>query len=365
MLAMSDETNNLRVRAFLPLVSPRALKQELPITAEVASVVASARRDIEALIAGRDDRLLVIVGPCSIHDVQAASEYARHVARWRARHGDELLIVMRVYFEKPRTSVGWKGLINDPHLDGSCDLARGVRMARHLLLSLAGLGVPAATELLDPIVPQYIADLVAWAAIGARTTESQTHREMASGLSMPVGFKNGTDGELEAALNAMKAARRPHVFLGIDEDGRACVVRTRGNQAVFAVLRGGAAGPNYGAAAVRAAVSSLERAGVNAGVLIDCSHANSGKDYRRQPAVLADVAAQVAAGQERILGVMLESNLVAGRQELTTPAQLIYGQSITDACIDLEATEACLTSCARAVQARRALRDDRGAARSG
>jgi 3-deoxy-7-phosphoheptulonate synthase len=299
---------------------------------------------------GKDSRLLAIVGPCSIHDPKAALDYAGRLLELRRRFQSELLIVMRVYFEKPRTSVGWKGLINDPRLDGSQDIPTGIRTARTLLLQLAELGLPAATEMLDPIIPQYIADLVTWTAIGARTTESQTHREMASGLSMPVGFKNGTDGNLGAAVNAMIAASKPHSFLGIDAAGRVGVVRTRGNPHTHLVLRGGSSGPNYSGEQVVAATQALRDANVNARVLVDASHDNSSKDYRRQPEVTSAVAAQVQAGTASLLGVMIESNLVAGRQNLSP--NLIYGQSVTDACVDLKTTEEMLSVLAKSVAQR-------------
>jgi 3-deoxy-7-phosphoheptulonate synthase len=318
-------------------------------------LVFSARGEVEAVLAGRDPRRLVIVGPCSIHEPEAALDYASRLLKLRERVSDQLLIVMRVYFEKPRTTVGWKGLINDPHLDGTFDIPTGIRTARRLLRDIAELGMPAATEMLDPIIPQYIADLVTWTAIGARTTESQTHREMASGLSMPVGFKNGTDGGLGAAINAIIAASRAHSFLGVDGEGRVGVVRTAGNPYSHLVLRGGSRGPNFGATEVAQAVQQLRKAGVNPGVVIDCSHDNSGKDAARQPLVLADIGAQLREGSPHVLGVMLESNLVAGRQELgATRAELTYGQSITDACIDFSTTERVLEDFARDVTRGRA-----------
>jgi len=337
-----EQTNNLRVGQIEPLISPEALKRSLPLAAQAAHLVGETRRQIEAALAGEDSRLLAIVGPCSIHDPAAALEYAERLLPLRRRLAGELLICMRVYFEKPRTTVGWKGLINDPHLDGSCDVATGLSRARKLLCDLAELGMPAATETLDPVTPQYLADLVAWTAIGARTTESQTHREMASGLSMPVGFKNGTDGGLEIALNAMQAARAPHSFIGIDGAGQVSVVRTRGNPHTHLVLRGGRGRPNYREADVVQAAASLRAAGLNPRVLVDCSHDNSGKNHEHQARVLAEVARQLEADAGRVLGVMLESNLVAGRQELAAGRALVHGQSITDACIDFETTEALL-----------------------
>jgi 3-deoxy-7-phosphoheptulonate synthase len=349
------QTKNLRILETTLLQSPDVITQEIPLTVRAAELVTGARKDVESVIHGRDRRLLVIVGPCSIHDPAAAIDYATHLSSLRERVSKELLIVMRVYFEKPRTTVGWKGLINDPHLDGTFDIPLGIRRARTLLRDLAEMGVPSATELLDPIIPQYIADLVTWTAIGARTTESQTHREMASGLSMPVGFKNGTDGSLGVAVNAMITASRQHSFLGIDGSGRVGVVRTAGNPNTHLVLRGGHQGPNYAPDAVFRASVNLRQAGINPRVLIDASHDNSGKNHERQPDVLSDVGGQVRGGSEHVLGVMLESNLVAGRQELRSKADLVYGQSITDACIDFPTTERVLLELANAAAARRPL----------
>jgi 3-deoxy-7-phosphoheptulonate synthase len=351
----TDKTNNLRVQRIEPLASPAELKRELPLPEASAAFVAQTRREIEAVLRGEDPRLLAIVGPCSIHDPAAALEYAGRLLGLRARLGEELLVCMRVYFEKPRTTVGWKGLINDPHLDGSCDVGEGLRRARKLLLDLAALGMPAAIETLDPVAPQYLADLVSWTAIGARTTESQTHREMASGLSMPVGFKNGTDGGLQIAIDGMQAARAPHSFIGIDEDGRAGVVRTTGNAYAHLVLRGGRGRPNYREADVVTASDQLRAAGQNPRVLIDCSHDNSGKNHENQPMVLREIARQIEAGSQRILGVMLESHLVAGRQELVAGRTLTYGQSITDACLAFETTEALLHDLADVCRAARVL----------
>jgi 3-deoxy-7-phosphoheptulonate synthase len=350
------ETKDLRIVDTTALLSPNDVTQELPLSDRAADVVYRARQDIQAVLEGKDPRKLVIVGPCSIHDPKAALDYAARLLLLRERVQDALVVVMRVYFEKPRTTVGWKGLINDPHLDGTYDIPTGIRAARGLLRELAELGLPAATEMLDPIIPQYIADLVSWTAIGARTTESQTHREMASGLSMPVGFKNGTDGGLGVAINAMIAASRPHSFLGVDGAGRVGVVRTAGNPHCHIVLRGGGAGPNYGAVEVTKAVAALKKANVNAGVMIDASHDNSGKDPERQPAVLRDVGEQLLAGQSHILGVMLESHLQAGRQELIDKATLTYGQSITDGCINFDATTESLESFADAVRSASSLR---------
>jgi 3-deoxy-7-phosphoheptulonate synthase len=347
------QTKNLRILETTLLNSPDTITGEIPLTERSAELVTRSRKEVEAVIHGRDRRLLVIVGPCSIHDPAAALEYAGKLAKLRDQVAKELLVVMRVYFEKPRTTVGWKGLINDPHLDGTFDIPTGIRRARALLRDLAELGVPAATELLDPIIPQYIADLVSWTAIGARTTESQTHREMASGLSMPVGFKNGTDGSFGVAVNAMLTASRPHSFLGIDGSGRVGVVRTAGNPHTHLVLRGGHGGPNYAPDSVFRASVSLRQAGINPRVLIDASHDNSGKNHERQPDVLVDVGAQVRGGSEHVLGVMLESNLVAGRQELRSKTSLVYGQSITDACVDFPTTERALLGLAEDAAARR------------
>ena len=343
-------TSDLHVVETRPLVAPALLHRELPIDAASTETVASARRRIQAILRGEDLRLLVVVGPCSVHDVKAARDYAKRLAPIRDRLKDQLEVVMRVYFEKPRTTVGWKGMINDPHLDGSYDINTGLRRARGLLLDLAREGMPTATELLDPVVPQYIADLISWTAIGARTTESQTHREMASGLSMPVGYKNGTDGSASIAINAMQASARPHHFLGINGEGHASIVSTTGNPHGHLVLRGGNGGSNYHLEAVQAAASELSKAGLKERLMVDCSHANSNKDYRRQSDVLSSVADQLRAGSKHVMGVMIESHLVEGNQKLTADlSQLTYGQSITDACISLETTEQLLLDLAAAV----------------
>ena len=345
-------TSDLHVVETRPLVAPALLHQDLPIDDAATQTVSSARRRIQSILRGEDQRLLVVVGPCSVHDVKAAREYAQRLAPIRERLKDQLEVVMRVYFEKPRTTVGWKGLINDPHLDGSYDINTGLRRARGLLLDLAREGMPAATELLDPVVPQYIADLISWTAIGARTTESQTHREMASGLSMPIGYKNGTDGSASIAINAMQAASKPHHFLGINRDGHASIVSTTGNPDGHLVLRGGNSGSNYHHEAVEAAVAELSQAGLQQRLMVDCSHANSNKDFRRQSDVLASVAGQLRSGSTRVMGVMIESHLVEGNQKLTADlSQLTYGQSITDACISLETTEQLLNDLAAAVPA--------------
>jgi len=347
-------TSDLHVVETRPLVPPAVLHRELPISEVAALTVQQARERIKAILHAGERRLLVIVGPCSVHDVDAAREYADAIARAQRRHRDELEVVMRVYFEKPRTTVGWKGLINDPHLDGSYDINTGLRRARALLLHLGALALPAATELLDPVVPQYIADLISWTAIGARTTESQTHREMASGLSMPIGFKNGTDGSATTAINAMEAAARPHHFLGINAEGHAAIVSTTGNPDGHLVLRGGKGGPNYEPEAVEAAAAQLAREALPARLMVDCSHGNSNKDYRRQADVLRSIAGQVAAGSRHVMGVMIESHLVAGSQKIPADlSQLTYGQSITDACIDLPTTLALLEELAAAVRTAR------------
>jgi len=321
------------------MLTPRSLKQELQASQQVLDTVAEARRTIEDIVHKKDRRLLVISGPCSIHDEEAALDYARRLKELRDRYKDSMYIVMRVYFEKPRTTVGWKGLINDPHLDGSCDMETGLYKARRLLLQINELGVPAATEFLDPITPQYISDLVSWAAIGARTTESQTHRQMASGLSMPVGFKNNPDGNLSTAVNAMMAAQAPQSFLGIDQEGSICTVHTRGNSAGHVVLRGGQR-PNYDPVHVEETRSSLEEKGLPQSIVVDCSHANSCKKHEAQSTVLKQVLDQISCGSGALIGVMLESNLREGKQKFSgDPSELKYGVSITDACIGWETTE--------------------------
>ncbi len=334
-----NNTADLHVVETRPLIPPVLLHQDLPINNSSAQVVSRTRKRIKSILNGNDNRMLVIVGPCSVHDVQAAKEYATRLLPLREKLEDKLEIVMRVYFEKPRTTVGWKGLINDPHLDGSYDINTGLRKARQLLVDLANLGIPAATELLDPVVPQYIADLISWTAIGARTTESQTHREMASGLSMPIGYKNGTDGTIKIAADAIKAAARPHHFLGINKEGSASIVSTTGNPDGHLVLRGGTSGTNYHLEAVQDASKELLNAGLGGRVMVDCSHGNSNKDYRRQSEVLRSVISQKKSGIDCVMGVMLESHLKEGAQKITNNlGDLIYGQSITDACINIELT---------------------------
>ena len=343
-------TDNLHIVSNKPLRAPNAVKAELPLSERAAGLVALSREKVRDILTGRDNRLLVVVGPCSIHSPSAALEYGRLLLPLREKLKSRLEIVMRVYFEKPRTTVGWKGLINDPHLDGTYDINTGLSLGRKLLLDLAELGLPAASEMLDPVIPQYLADAVVWTAIGARTTESQTHREMASGLSMPVGFKNGTDGSLGVAINAMLAASHAHRFLGIDPHGHASIVTTTGNPDCHLVLRGGRQGPNYDAASVSAAAVELAKAGVATRMMVDCSHDNAQKDYRRQAEVSTVVADQVAKGAAHIMGVMIESNLVAGRQDLPKDrSRLVHGQSITDACVDFPATESMLTALAASV----------------
>ncbi len=350
------KTRDLRVESIRPLIPPAILLEELPLSEEGSQFVAQARDEVRAVLDGRDDRLLVIVGPCSVHDPRAGFEYAQQLRRLAGALAGDLLVVMRVYFEKPRTTVGWKGLINDPNLDGSFTINDGLRLARRFLLDLAGLGLPAGCEFLDPITPQFISDLVTWAAIGARTTESQVHRELASGLSMPVGFKNGTDGGVQIAIDALRAAAHRHRFLGVTEQGLAGIVSTRGNPDCHVILRGGASGPNYDAPSVQKTLAALRDAELPARLMVDTSHGNSEKDHRRQPQVAQDVGAQIAQGEAGVVGLMMESFLVEGRQDLRDPARLVYGQSITDACLSWEATGPALEGLAACVRARRAAR---------
>jgi 3-deoxy-7-phosphoheptulonate synthase len=336
---------NLRVAGVTRLITPAQIKEQNPAGERHIRSVAEARATARAILSGEDDRLLVVVGPCSIHDPMAALEYASRLAVLSRAVADRYFVVMRVYFEKPRTTIGWKGLINDPHLDDSCDVAHGIELARKLLLDIVGLGLPASTEFLDPIIPQYTADLVSWAAIGARTTESQTHREMASGLSMPVGFKNGTDGSIQTAVDAMKSSRAPHSFLGIDQDGATSIVKTSGNPDSHLVLRGGRSGGNYQPEHVDAACAALGKSGLHPVVMVDCSHANSGKDPLRQPDVWKSILDQRKSGVRRIIGAMLESNIHFGAQDLMNGREgLKYGVSITDGCMDWEMTEKLLQS---------------------
>jgi 3-deoxy-7-phosphoheptulonate synthase len=348
------KTRDLRVEGYRPLIPPAIMLEELPLSEAGSRTVASARDEIVRILDRDDDRLIVVVGPCSVHDVGAAIEYAGRLEKLSTELAGDLRIVMRVYFEKPRTTVGWKGLINDPGLDGSFRINDGLRLARRLLLDLAELGMPAGCEFLDPVSPQYISDLVSWGAIGARTTESQVHRELASGLSMPVGFKNGTGGTVQIAIDAVRATGHPHRFIGVTEQGMAAFVSTRGNPYGHVILRGGARGPNYDRASVRGALDALRDAGLPERLIIDASHGNSERDHLRQPVVAADIAAQIAAGESGIAGVMVESFLVAGRQDLVDPSRLVYGQSVTDACIGWEDTVAVLQGLASAARERRA-----------
>src|SRR5436190_2199681 len=334
---------NINVRGIEQIVSPVELKREQPLDAVAAETVVQAREVVKRILGGSDPRLLVIVGPCSIHDERVALEYAGRLAKLARQVEDRLSVLMRVYFEKPRTTVGWKGLINDPHLDDTFDITEGLRIARRILLAIAELGLPTATEMLEPITPQYIADLITLASIGARTTESPTHRQMASGLSMPVGYKNGTDGSLQVALDAMTAARSPHAFVAIDTDGRTCVVQSNGNPWGCLILRGGRSGPNYSAESIKTAAEALATHDLPARLIVDCSHANSNKDFRRQCVVWNDVVQQRLENNSSIAGMMLESNLHEGNQKLPADlTQLKYGVSITDPCIGWEETEALL-----------------------
>jgi len=336
---------NVNIRGTTRLTSPKQLKLEQPATAVARDAVISSRELVKRILAGEDKRMFVIVGPCSIHDNRLAMDYAERLAKLSHRVSDCILPVMRVYFEKPRTTVGWKGLINDPHMNGTFDVASGIRIARGILRNIASLGLPAATEILEPITPQYIADLITQASIGARTTESPTHRQMASGVSMPVGFKNSTEGSLEVAINAMKASRAQHSFLGIDDEGQTCVVNTKGNPWGHLILRGGRHGPNYDEQSIAIARNLLVEAGLPPRLVVDCSHANSNKDYRQQPVVWTDVIQQRVAGNDTIVGLMLESNIEEGSQDLAPdPEQLRYGVSITDGCIGWTETEELILS---------------------
>jgi 3-deoxy-7-phosphoheptulonate synthase len=351
--AAPEPTRDLRVVSLRPLVSPALLTDDLPLDARGAHLVRTSRDDIVRILNWQDDRLFVIVGPCSVHHCGAALEYARRLAAFAERAADDLCIVMRVYFEKPRTTLGWKGLINDPHLNGSFAVNEGLRLARQLLLDIIGIGLPAGCEFLDPITPQFFADAVTWAAIGARTTESQVHRQLASGLSMPVGFKNGTSGDVQIAIDAVRAAAHPHSFFGVTDQGLAGIVTTSGNLDCHVILRGGHDGPNYDEPCVRGVLDSLRDATLPPRVVVDASHGNSSRDFRRQCAVVQNISEQIAAGERGIVGAMIESFLVEGRQDLGEPGLLTYGQSITDACLGWEATELALEELASAVRARR------------
>ncbi|MDP6436698.1 MAG: 3-deoxy-7-phosphoheptulonate synthase [Gammaproteobacteria bacterium] len=340
---MESQIHNINVVAKTDMPTPEEVKQVLPLDAATEKSVVASRQVLQDILDERDARLFAVVGPCSIHDIGAAHDYAGRLKALADEVADTIVILMRVYFEKPRTTVGWKGLINDPDMDDSFHIEKGIRQARELLLYLSKLGLPTATEALDPIMPQYLGDLVTWAAIGARTTESQTHREMASGLSTPVGFKNGTDGSLDVAINALKSAVRPHHFMGINQQGRTAVFQTRGNPYGHVVLRGGGGRPNYDSVSIALCEQELDEAGLPRRIVVDCSHANSNKDHNLQPLVVRDCVEQVVNGNRSILGLMLESNINAGNQKLgDDPLKLEYGVSVTDACIDWETTETTL-----------------------
>jgi 3-deoxy-7-phosphoheptulonate synthase len=342
---MHEQISDTHIAKWQVLITPKQIKSKLPLTALAEKTVLRARKEIEAILEGLDQRKFIVVGPCSIHDIEAAEEYAEKLKILAERVEDKLLLIMRVYFEKPRTTVGWKGLINDPDMDDSFHIEKGLLMARRLLIKLAQMGLPAATEALDPIVPQYIDELIAWSAIGARTTESQTHREMASGLSMPVGFKNGTDGSLQVALNALHAAREPHHFLGINEEGQVSIFRTTGNAYGHVILRGGDGQPNYDAASVKLVEEKLKEANLPPRIVIDCSHGNSRKDHKLQGAVFEKVIEQILDGNTSIVGMMLESNLYEGNQAISNNReQLKYGVSVTDKCMGWEETEKIILS---------------------
>ncbi|KAF7728287.1 hypothetical protein EC973_006462 [Apophysomyces ossiformis] len=356
-----NELDDKRIRCIKPLIPPQILMEDIPLTLKAAQTIVEGRRAAENVIKGTDDRLLVVVGPCSIHDVKAAKEYAIRLIEYAETVKDDLLIIMRVYFEKPRTTVGWKGLINDPSLNNSYEINKGLRIARQLLLDLNEMGIPTGCEFLDTISPQYTGDLVSWGAIGARTTESQVHRELASGLSCPVGFKNGTDGNITVAMDAIKAASNGHHFLSVTKHGLSAIVQTEGNDACHVILRGGKSGPNYDAEHVKATATQLEKAKLRGLVMIDCSHGNSSKDHKRQPLVAQNIAEQLAQPEltgDNISGVMIESHLVEGRQDIPAegPHRLTYGQSITDACINWDDTVKSLEILREGVRARRAAR---------
>lgn len=346
------QLSDINVDAYRPVMSPRELKAELPMTGELRDFVSNARQQVRDILDGKDNRLIVVTGPCSIHDTAAAIEYAEKLHRLNEQVSDQLLIVMRAYFEKPRTTVGWKGLINDPDLNDSFDVEKGLRKARNLLIKLTEMGLPLGTEALDPVTPQYLQDTITWSAIGARTTESQTHREMSSGLSSPIGFKNGTDGGLDVAIHAMQASASGHAFLGIDPEGKVAITQTRGNEYGHVVLRGGGGKPNYDSVSVAVAEQKLAEAGLKQNLIIDCSHANSSKDPALQPLVLDNVIHQILEGNSSIKGVMLESHLNFGNQSLKDPADLQYGVSITDGCINWDTTETALLKAAQQLRNR-------------
>jgi 3-deoxy-7-phosphoheptulonate synthase len=351
---MLTRTDDLRIDQLRPLIPPAIIMEEIPVTDDQTQLISSAREGAARIIDGEDDRLVIVVGPCSVHDPKAGLAYAERLKPVADRLSGDLQIIMRTYFEKPRTTVGWKGLINDPNLDGSFSINQGLRIARTFLKDVVDIGVPTATEFLDPITPQFVADLVAWGAIGARTTESQVHRELASGLSMPVGFKNGTTGDTQIAVDAVRAAAHPHHFLSVTKQGLAAIVQTRGNQSCHVILRGGSNGPNYDAGSVEKALAVLNKAGISRGLMIDCSHANSSKDHNNQPKVAAAIGEQVAAGSRGIIGVMIESFIEPGRQDASPGKPLCFGQSITDACISFDQTVPVLEGLAASVRARRA-----------
>ncbi len=344
---------NLHVQSINPLLPPSILLEEQPADETVATTVSAGRQAVIDVLEGASDKFVVIVGPCSIHDPDAALEYATKLRESAQRYADELVVIMRVYFEKPRTTIGWKGLINDPDLDGSFKINDGLRKARRLLLDINGMGLPCATEFLDLITPQFLSELVAWGAIGARTTESQSHRELASGVSAPIGFKNGTTGDVQIAVDAVTSSSRPHRFVGVTEQGLAAIVHTTGNPHCHIILRGGQSGPNFDADSVAGAAAALEASGARGNVMVDCSHGNSNKDFKRQPIVAEALAAQLRAGQRHLMGAMLESNLVEGNQKLGDPAKLVRGRSVTDACMSWDNTEPVLKNWADAVRARR------------
>jgi 3-deoxy-7-phosphoheptulonate synthase len=349
---LATRVDDVRIRDVRPLISPALLQYELAITEPVQAFVEESRKQIAAVLRGEDKRLVVVVGPCSIHDSAQAMEYAHHLQALAPELSNDLLLVMRVYFEKPRTTVGWKGFINDPRLDGSFRINEGLRRARELLLSIAQLGVPAGTEFLDLLSPQYVSDLISWGAIGARTTESPSHRQLASGMSCPIGFKNGTDGSVQMAADALVACRSPHAFLGMTKMGQAAIFETTGNGDCHIILRGGSRGPNYSAADIEAACATLRKAGVSERVMVDCSHANSAKKYERQIEVARELGAQIAGGEQRIFGLMIESNLKPGKQDLKPGVAPQPGVSITDGCIGWEQTEAVLRDLAKAAHQR-------------
>jgi len=348
------KTNNLKITAITPIIAPADLRQVFPLSDRDRSFVSRSREQIKEIIQRKDRRLMVVVGPCSIHDTEAAVEYAKRLSRLSKQVEDQLLLIMRVYFEKPRTTVGWKGLINDPDMDGTHLISKGLGIARGLLSRITALEVPVANEMLDPITPEYVADMISWGAIGARTTESQTHREMSSGLSFPVGFKNGTDGNLQIAIDAMKAAQHPHSFLGINREGRTSIIQTSGNPDVHIVLRGGSRKVNYHPEDIASTEESLKKNSLLPTIMVDCSHGNSNKDYQKQPEVLESVVSQILAGNTSISGVMIESYLEAGNQKIPTDiSQLKYGVSITDACIDWATTERILLDAHKQLKSRK------------